>query len=417
MKYRIIFIALAALIVALAVLALSRVSALWPVTVATAALLTLIFGYRAVAKPLNTVSNGMYLLREQDYSSRLRHVGQADADAVVDLFNGLMRTMKDERLKNMEQNDFLRKLVDASPMGIAICDFDGNIQSKNKAFELLSTPEIEAALARMALGETLTMRVGQCRIVKCSRNYFMDSGFRRPFFMLEHLTEEIVKAEKELMGKIVRTMGHEVNNTLGSVISVLETIHDIHADDADIAQTVGSCRESCLNLTSFVKGYSDVVKLPEPELETVELNSAIDSMLPFLRKMAPPAIEIYAEHYEGGEVHIQADTAQLHRVVTNIVKNAIESIAGPTGQNADRNTGAGHIVLRTRPGTLEICDDGAGISPENAAKIFTPFFSTKHHERGLGLMLVADILRRHHATFTLATGPDALTRFTITFHK
>ena len=64
---------------------------------------------------------------------------------------------------------------------------------------------------------------------------------------------------------------------------------------------------------------------------------------------------------------------------------------------------------------LEIVDDGRGISPENAANIFTPFFSTKRAERGLGLMLISDILRKHKAEFSLATGNDGLTRFSIIF--
>lgn len=146
------------------------------------------------------------------------------------------------------------------------------------------------------------------------------------------------------------------------------------------------------------------MKLPEPEPTLLELNSTIDGMLPFLRKMAGASVNISAEPY-GSKIYINADEAQLHRVVTNIVKNAIESIAGRKG----------NIVLRTEPGMLEISDDGPGISPENASKIFTPFFSTKHNDRGLGLMLVADILRKHRATFSLATGTDSITRFKITF--
>ncbi|MDE5568734.1 MAG: sensor histidine kinase, partial [Muribaculaceae bacterium] len=70
---------------------------------------------------------------------------------------------------------------------------------------------------------------------------------------------------------------------------------------------------------------------------------------------------------------------------------------------------------RTAPAQLEIIDNGKGISDEVAQHIFTPFFSTKHADRGLGLMLISDILRRHKASFTLSTGTDRLTRLTIKF--
>ena len=96
----------------------------------------------------------------------------------------------------------------------------------------------------------------------------------------------------------------------------------------------------------------------------------------------------------------------IHRVLVNAVKNSVESI-GDAG---------GRIVIRTAPDILEVIDNGKGISDETAKMIFTPFFSTKHADRGLGLMLISDILRRHNATFTLITTPDRLTRLTIRFN-
>lgn len=90
----------------------------------------------------------------------------------------------------------------------------------------------------------------------------MDSGFKRPYFLVELLTQELIDAETAVFNKIVRTMGHEVNNTLGSVVSVLETVESVSEENELLNRAVSSCRERCLNLVDFVKSYSDIVKIP-----------------------------------------------------------------------------------------------------------------------------------------------------------
>ncbi len=355
---------------------------------------------------MNAIRSGMDLLRCQDFASRLRKVGQKDADEVVALYNSVMSNMKAERLKNLEQDSFLSKLIEASPMGIAICKLDGSIETKNPAFKALESPELMEALATLPVDGQTTVRTGGTQVLRCTRRFFMDRGFRRPFYLVERLTDEIVRAETSLFHKIVRTMGHEVNNTLGGVVSVLETLGDMHADDTPVYEALGSCRASCINLTDFVKGYSDVVKLPEPEIQPVDLNLFVRESLPFLRGMCPTGVEI-AVDISDKPVMVLADDMLLQRVLVNAVKNSCESIGAKGGT----------VTIRTSPRCLEVIDNGAGISPEAANRIFTPFFSTKRADRGLGLMLIADILRKHKAAFSLATGDDALTRLTIKFAK
>ena len=156
---------------------------------------------------------------------------QADADRVVELFNSLMDSMKHERLRLEEQNRFLDILIEASPSGIAICNFDGTVSSANSAFRAMATPPVMEVLGRLADGRSEVCRPGESQILRCSRRSFMDSGFHRPFFMIDLLTDEIVQAEKAVFNKMVRTISHEVNNSLGSVISVLESLEELHADD------------------------------------------------------------------------------------------------------------------------------------------------------------------------------------------
>ena len=96
----------------------------------------------------------------------------------------------------------------------------------------------------------------------------------------------------------------------------------------------------------------------------------------------------------------------FQQVLINVFKNAAESIGCD-----------GRIVIRTTAGppVLEVTDNGPGIDKDTASKLFSPFFSTKPNGQGIGLMLVREVLLKHHCTFSLRTGEDGLTRFRICF--
>lgn len=405
------FILTALLIISGTVCALYGLT-LYAALCAAAALISLFSAWRSVAVQLRTIETGTDMLKSQDFASRLRHVGIPEADRLVDFYNSLIDSMKAERLKVKEQDRFLSKLVEASPMGIAICDLDGRITSSNNMFRRLCTPLIFETLDSLGMEEQTTVRLSGNQILRCSRQYFMDRGFRRSFFLVEPLTDEIVKAETDVFHKIVRTIGHEVNNTLGGIVSVFESMAEIHKEDRDICDVLDSCRTSCLHLGEFVRGYSDVVKLPAPALEKVSLDRLAADLFPFLNSICPENISMSIERKTGNgnvtdsSVTVNLDPMLIQRVLINVVKNSVESIGGREG----------HIVLRTEGCSIAVCDDGPGISPEVAEKLFTPFFSTKNPDRGLGLMLISDILRRHNATFSLTTS-GGVTTFLMTFPK
>lgn len=88
----------------------------------------------SVILPGERVSRGMELLRAQDFNNRLTKVGQYDADRIVTLFNSMIDKLRNERLRNMERESFLNLLIDASPMGVVMLDFDGRISMVNSSF-------------------------------------------------------------------------------------------------------------------------------------------------------------------------------------------------------------------------------------------------------------------------------------------
>lgn len=403
------------LTVAVMVCAVGEGGTLWIVGLCVALLLVTALLAQAVHSPLKAVQNGMYLLREQDFSSRLRPIGQADADMVVEVYNSVIDSMRAERLKNLEQNRFLSQVVDASPLGVAICDFDGRIVQTNRAWEKMQSPRLAKAIDSIADGTTGTVRVADSLIVRISRLWFMDKGFRRRFILVEKLTDEIIAAEKQMFNTIVRTIGHEVNNSLGSVMSVLESLEEMHAGDPLTADAITSCSASCANLVGFVRGYADIVKLPAPVPEQVDLNEWLMRLRPALQALVTGRGITLEMNLGEGEAPSRIDPMLMERVLVNIVKNAAESIG-------DEKKGVITVSLAavTEPDTpachlLSVTDNGKGISPEASKKLFTPFFSTKNPDRGLGLMLVTDILRAHRSRFSLSTSAEtSLTTFSFT---
>jgi len=162
-----------------------------------------------MVKPISTLAGGINLLREQDFSSRLRHVGQPEADSIVDMFNDMMESLKRERLRIREQNHFLDLLIKASPMGIIVLDRDDRISMLNKAAAAfldidatdaagLRPAEIAGplaeAVASMQHDCTRTLRLNNSMVYRCSRLSYMDQGFAHPFILMEKLTDEVMRA-------------------------------------------------------------------------------------------------------------------------------------------------------------------------------------------------------------------------------
>lgn len=141
---------------------------------AAVAAFCLYMSYRSTAMPMRAIRSGMDLLRSQDFASRLRKVGQKDADEVVELYNTVIANMKAERLRNLEQDSFLSKVIEASPMGIAVCGFDGNIESSNPAFKAMESAELRDVLDSLPDEGQCVIRTGGTQVLRCSRRFFMD---------------------------------------------------------------------------------------------------------------------------------------------------------------------------------------------------------------------------------------------------
>lgn len=389
----------------------------------------LVYFYRKIIKPLDTIATGLNLLREQDFSSRLSSVGQREVDKIVDIFNRMMAQLKDERLRLREQNHFLDLLIQASPMGVIILDFDNRITMINPSAKVMldcgddslsrNIADIDIPLmkeiASTAQGATRTIKISGVEVYSISRLSFQDRGFAHPFVLIERLTEQLHKAERNAYEKVIRMISHEVNNTMGGITSILETAKDVlqsttdktfEGDAVDITEAMQVCEERGRMLSRFITRFADVVKIPQPQLQLCDLNESVRYCACFMESICRERKIAFTLQLHNDSIPVNIDVVLFEQVLVNIVKNSVESID---------ESGEIKILTTVQPATIVICDNGRGIDSESAQQIFTPFFTTKSNGQGIGLMFTREVLTAHGCKFSLKTDEDGYTRFTIEF--
>lgn len=338
---------------------------------------------RALFVPLDLIRTGAELMAERDFTSRFVPVGQPEMDMLIEVYNRMVDRLREERLAAQERHQLLQKIVEASPAGIVICDFDGNVESMN--------PAARAAQAPLEPG----MHQAGGRRFRVSRGEFRDRGFAKNFYVIEEMTEELRRSEKAAYEKLIRMMSHEVNNSVGAVRSLIESslryapqIGEDDREDFRSALTIASARIDALN--RFMAAFADVVRIPPPARTPTRVAGIVERVTALLR----PELEernIRATLRLDDRGTYDVDENQLEQVVLNIFRNAIDAV----GRD-------GTIQATLRDGTLTVADSGPGIAEAIRPELFTPFFTTKRDGRGLGLTIVQEILANHGLPFSLS---------------
>ena len=401
----------------------------WKTAVVTALMIAtlafLILFYQKVVHPMQSISNGMDLLREQDFSSRLRSVGQHEADKVVAVFNKMMEQLKNERLRLREQNQFLDLLIKASPMGVMVLDFDGRVTELNPAaFKIMGVNHLDEVkgkqlselketlqidLTDIPMHETRTISLHDGSVYKCTLESFIDRGFPRPFYLIESLTDEVRRAEKKAYERVIRMIAHEVNNTTAGITSTLDTVQEelkTLPETNDMREAMQVCIDRSFSMSEFITNFADVVKIPKAVLYPVNLNEQIKSLTRFMEVMCLKRNIKLTFIPDEALPLLQLDASLFEQVLLNIIKNSVESI---------EEDGEITITTNAQNLSLEIADTGKGISKEIESKLFNPFFSSKPMGQGLGLLFIREVLSQHDCSYSLRTYDDGLTRFVVRF--
>lgn len=378
--------------------------------------------FNQMIRPLGLLVQGAKAISDRDFTVKLVDTGMMEMDQLICVYNQMIDELRKERTKQQQQHFFLDKLIANSPLGIIILDHDNRIQRVNPfAGHMLQSisPEgwmlhdIDHPLLKevdtMLKDHRDTATLHGSKTYKIQVSEFIDLGFPRHFVVIQELTAELLEAEKMAYGKAIRMMAHEVNNTIGPVNSILQSASDIYTaagTEGSLVPALQIAIDRNNNLNKFMRNLADVVRLPEPNKEMIAVSNLIFGVAALFAETAKEKNIEFVYDLSDDPVHIFADQLLMEQVLINIVKNAIEAITAAQG---------GKITFLTRnsPPTIVIRDNGIGISPDIAANLFSPFFSTKADGQGIGLTLIKDVLIKHGFQFNIANGETGETEFTI----
>lgn len=389
-------------------------------------LASFLFGLRLLRRalePLGYTQRLRELLQDQDYAARLHDNGKGrdELGQLIVQFNALLDHLHAERLRIGEQQGFLDRLLEATPSAVIVFDFDGRISLLNPSAQGLRHREhLLLQLEGLPDGASTMLSDPDGRRYRGQRGRFYDRGFARRFLLLEELTEELQSSERATYEKLVRVLGHEVNNTVAATGSVLESLlfyrrQLADGDSEDFATAVGAVKRRNASLGEFIERFTHVAKLPAPDLRPCALQDVVEDILYLYREPCRSrGISIaWRRRDEAGPLPL--DRQLIEQALQNLVKNAMEAAYATQQERGGGASIALELVRERDQLRLSVIDSGARLAEVPASQLFTPFFSTKKGGQGIGLLLVREVLLRHGFAHRLAPNAAGETSFDIWF--
>ena len=370
----------------------------------------------SAAFPLRTLSNLLGALREGDYSLRAKGacLGDALGEAIWEA-NALAESLREERLGALEATALLRKIL--AEIDVAMFGFDGtqHLQLINDSGKRLLGGADRDLLGRRAneLGLEECLTGGTPRVLDVTfpggsgrwelrRGSYREKGVSHQLVFLSDLTRTLHEEERRAWQRLIRTVRHEVNNSLTPIQSVADSLRVLIARqplppdwEEDLQTGLGLIAERSEALDRFIGAYSRLMHLPPPSFSQVDVATLLRRVVGLETRMA---VTIAG----GPEVHIRGDRDQLEQLLINLVSNAVDaSLQGRPDGDGTVSTGWSVEADRFE---IHVDDDGPGLI--QGTDVFVPFYTSKEHGSGIGLTLSRQIAEAHGGGLTLQDHPD-----------
>ena len=374
-----------------------------------------------IVRPLQTMANLLAALREGDYSIRARGARADDAlgEALLEI-NSLGETLRIQRLGAFEATALLRTIMAEIDVAVFTFDPDRRLRLVNRAGENLLGHPIDKLLGRRAsdLGLAACLEADEDSPLNLSfpggsgrwgvrRSTFRERGLPHELLVLTDLSRTLREEERNAWQRLVRVLGHEMNNSLAPIKSIAGSLESLLRREPppidwqdDARSGLKSIATRADSLSRFMQAYARLAKLPPPQKEHLNLGELI-------RRVASLELRMSIEVRAGMEMSILADGTQIEQLLINILHNAVDASLETGGTVSIGWREAGDCV------EVFVRDEGPGIM--NPTNLFVPFFTTKPTGSGIGLALSRQIAEAHGGSLTLAnrkgrSGAEALLR-------
>lgn len=363
-----------------------------------------------VIRPLQTLSNILGALREGDYSIRGRRAGSGDALGEVMLeVNELGQTLRDQRLGAMEATALLRTVMSEIELAVFAFDAEQRLRLINRAGEKLLAQPATRLLGRTGKELGLAACLEQphndgTQIMQMifpggfgrwgvRRSVFREGGLPHQLLVLTDLSQTLREEERTAWQRLLRVLGHELNNSLAPIKSVATSLGDLIEREPqpldlseDIQRGLEVISSRADSLARFIESYSKLARLPQPRFEPLSVEE-------LARRVASLETRLPVAVASGPDVKVQGDRAQLEQLLINLVRNAVDASLETNGRV--------EIGWARKHGQLDlwVSDEGPGLA--NTANLFVPFFTTKAEGSGIGLVLSRQIAEAHGGTLSV----------------
>ena len=366
-----------------------------------------------VVFPLQTLSNLLAALREEDYSIRARGAGFNDALAeVMHEVNALGESLRLQRMGAVDATTLLRSVMAEIDVAVFTFDANQNLRLVNRAGERLLAATAEQLTGRPAdslgledclQGEEATtlskVFPGGSGRWAIRRSTFREGGVPHQLLLLTDLSRALREEERLAWQRLVRVLGHELNNSLTPIKSIAGSLEQLIRQkpppgdwEVDMRRGLEVIATRAEALSRFMQAYTRLARLPQPQFRPVDVGTWIRTVIPLETRLA-------VKLQPGPELEIKGDKDQLEQLLINLIRNAVD---------ASLETG-GTVALgwKKLPGQLEVwvADEGPGLS--ETSNLFVPFFTTKLGGSGIGLVLSRQIAEAHAGQLTLEDRKEA----------
>jgi two-component system, NtrC family, nitrogen regulation sensor histidine kinase NtrY len=387
--------------------------------------------FQHIVRPLQTLSNVVAALRENEYSFRAREIGQGDAlgDLAAQI-NELAGDLRVRRHRESETFALLERVVESMELPVFAFNAAAELQLTNPAARKLLHLPANSMLRRSAssLGLTELLDCADKSVVTLTmhdregrwmvrRSKFYQEGMPHTLLLLSDVSGVLREQERQAWQRLIRVLAHEVNNSLTPIKSIAGSLRSrmmrslaapradrptrvetpkIEVNAVDLEHGLAIIEERAESLNRFLQAYSQLAKLPRP-VKSLSAAAPLLDRICHLETRAKVALDV-AENLD-----IYADAAQLEQALINLVRNAVDAALQT---HDDKSVVRVAVVCKHQADSIVILVEDNGTGLANPANLFVPLYTTKPGGMGVGLILALQIIEAHGGTLTVANRTD-----------